>query len=70
MKIITVLSLFTLLLFSGSCVVKQVERRPNIVVIKKAPRNYQVVTVRNKRYYKWGGKYYRKTKKGYVIVKI
>ena len=62
--------LFVLLFSTSACVVKKVVRKPSIVVIKRAPRNYQIVTVKNKRYYKWGGKYYRKTKRGYVIVRM
>ena len=62
--------LFVLLFSASACVVKQVVRKPSIVVIKRAPRNYQIVMVKNKRYYKWGGKYYRKTKRGYVVVRM
>jgi len=54
-----------------SCAVKVVERnQPNVVIVKKVPRNHRVVVVKNKRYYTWGGKYYRKTRQGYVRVRV
>ncbi|MDT7832715.1 DUF6515 family protein [Flavobacteriaceae bacterium S356] len=54
-----------------SCAVRVVERsQPNVVVVKKAPRNHRVVVIKKKRYYTWGGKYYRKTRRGYVRVRV
>lgn len=47
-----------------------VRNRGRVVVVKKAPRNYKVVVVKNKRYYTWGGNYYRRTSNGYVLVRI
>lgn len=31
--------------------------------------NYKIVRVNGKRYYKWNGKTYRKTRKGYIILR-
>jgi hypothetical protein len=42
----------------------------NVVVVKKAPRNHKVVVIKGKRYYTWNGKHYRKTNRGYVLVKL
>lgn len=54
-----------------SCAVRVVERnQPGAVYIKKAPRNHKVVVIKNKRYYTWSGRYYRKTSKGYVLVRV
>lgn len=71
MKRIVAIAFLMLALSLQSCAVKRVERnRPNVVVIKKAPRNYRVVVIKNKRYYSWGGNYYRKTRRGYVLVRV
>ena len=64
------LFLFVLTFSLESCVVRQVASEPNLVVVKKAPRNHQVVFIKKKKYYRWGGKYYRKTRRGYVVVHL
>ncbi len=60
-----------LLLVGNSCVV---HTRPaansRVVVVKKAPRNHKIVVVKGKRYYTWNGKYYQKTRKGYVVTRL
>ncbi|WP_408670366.1 DUF6515 family protein [Lutibacter sp.] len=65
---------FTLLfLFSisfSSCVTTVRTTPSKIVVIKKLPKTHKVVYIKGHRYYKWNGKHYRKTKKGYVIVRF
>lgn len=43
---------------------------PGVTVVKVAPRNHRVVNVRGKRYYYWNGRHYRKTRRGYVVVRI
>lgn len=55
-----------------SCATRVVTTLPTqkVVVVKKAPRNHKVVVVKGKRYYRWGGKHYRKTAKGFVVVKV
>jgi len=55
-----------------SCATRVVTTTPttNVVVVKKAPRNHKVVVVKGKRYYRWGGKHYRKTSRGFVFVKV
>ena len=68
-KIIFVVLLGSLIM--QSCSVRVVERnRGNVVVVKKAPRKHRVVVIKNQRYYTWGGNYYRKTARGFVLVKI
>lgn len=56
----------------SSCATRVVRTTPttNVVVVKKAPRNHTVVVIKGKRYYRWGGKHYRKTNRGYVLVKV
>ncbi|MBT8263652.1 MAG: hypothetical protein KJO05_12565 [Bacteroidia bacterium] len=57
-----------------SCATRVVTTTPaassKVVVIKKAPRNHKVVVVNGKRYYRWNGNHYRKTRNGYVLVKL
>lgn len=55
----------------NSCARRVVVRQPNTVtVVKTLPRNYKVVRVNGKRYYTWNGRHYRKTRNGYVVVRI
>lgn len=71
MKRILVITFLMVALGFQSCAVRVVERsQPNVVVIQKAPRNHRVVVIKNKRYYTWGGRYYRKTRRGYVRVRV
>ena len=59
-----------MLLLGSSCVVHTRPAHSHAVVIKKAPKYHKVVVVKGNRYYTWGGKYYRKTSRGYVYVRI
>lgn len=59
-----------LLLLGSSCVVHTRPAHTHTVVVKKAPRHHKVVVVKGKRYYTWNGKYYKKTRRGYVVVKV
>ncbi|WP_166959330.1 DUF6515 family protein [Yeosuana marina] len=53
----------------SSCATRVVTRPETVTVIKTRPANYKIVKVRGKRYYFWNGNHYRKTRRGYVIVK-
>lgn len=58
------------LLSLNSCAT-HVETRPaTVTVVKTPPNHYTIVRVKGKRYYFWNGKYYKKTRKGYVIVRV
>jgi len=66
------LLLFVIIAFAfTSCATRVVTPAPatKVVVVKKAPRNHKVVMVNGNRYYSWNGNRYRKTKKGYILVK-
>jgi len=69
-KFIIILFGSALLLVGNSCVVHTRPVATHTVVIKKAPRNHKVVVIKGKRYYTWNGKHYRKTRRGYVFVKV
>ncbi len=60
------------LLFMSSCVVHTHPRpvKTRVVYVQKPPKHHRIVVVKGKRYYYWDGKYYRKTPKGFVVVKV
>jgi hypothetical protein len=39
-------------------------------VVKVAPKNHKTVIIKGKRYYFWNGRHYKKTRKGYVVVRV
>lgn len=53
-----------------SCARGVVVRPQTTTVIKVAPKHHKIVVVKGKRYYFWNGKHYRKTKRGFVFVKV
>jgi len=53
----------------SSCVTHVRSQPSKLVVIHKLPKTHKVVYIKGHRYYKWNGKHYRKTRKGYVIDK-
>ncbi len=62
---------FPIVLFS-SCATRIVTPEPStkVVVVKKTPKKYRTVRMNGNRYYFWNGKYHRKTRHGYVVVKL
>ena len=64
--------LFALCLMLGitSCATRVVTRPATVTVVKIAPANYKIVKVRGKSYYSWNGNHYRKTRKGFVLVRL
>jgi len=56
--------------FSTSCITTVRPAHTRTVVVKVAPKNHRIVYVKGKRYYFWNGKHHRKTKNGYIIVKM
>ena len=66
--IIIVGFIFTITL--SSCATRVAVRPTHVKVIKVAPKNHKIVVVKGKRYYYWNGRHYKKTGKGYVIVKV
>ena len=53
-----------------SCATRVAVQSPNVKVVKIAPKYHKIVVVKGKRYYFWNGRHYKKTRKGYVIVKV
>ena len=53
----------------SSCATRVVAPAHPVTVIKTRPVNYKIVNVHGKRYYFWNGTHYKKTRRGYIIVK-
>ena len=60
------------LLFNLSSCAVHTTRRPatKVIIVKTAPSHHKIVTVNGKRYYFWNGKHYRKTRRGYVFIRV
>jgi len=59
-----------LVLSLTSCATRVVTRPAHVTVVKTPPKHYKVVKVKGKRYYFWNGKHHKKTRKGFVLVKV
>jgi hypothetical protein len=69
MRTLLLIIVFIFSLSFTSCVV-HTRATPAKVVVVKRPVKYKVVRVKGTRYYVWNGHYHKKTKRGYVIVRI
>lgn len=61
------------LIFTFSIITSCATRQPThkrVTVVKVAPRGHKIVHIKGKRYYKWNNTHYRKTRKGYVTVRL
>lgn len=67
MRNVLIILISSFLFFATSCAPRTGTK---VVYVKKRPATYKVVKVRGKQYYKWNGKHYRKTKRGYVVTRI
>ena len=70
MKPFILILLLMLFFNSTSCATRVVTRPATVTVIKTPPKHYKIVKIKGKRYYFWNGNHYKKTKKGYVVVKL
>lgn len=62
---------FVFALSATSCARHVVVKQPaTVTVIKKLPRQYKIVRVNGKRYYVFNGRHHRKTKNGFVVVRV
>lgn len=62
---------FVFALGFSSCASRVVVKQPaSVTVVKKLPRQYKVVKVKGKRYYYFNGNHYRKTRRGYIVVRV
>ena len=68
-RFVILISIFFLFNLS-SCATHVATEPAQVTIVKKAPRNHKIVTVKGKRYYFWNGNYYKKTRRGFVLVNI
>ena len=60
-----------LILSLTSCATRVVTRpTAKVTVIKTPPKHYKIVRIKGKRYYYWNGRHHKKTRKGYVVVRV
>jgi len=53
-----------------SCATRVKVQSPNVKVVRVAPKHHKIVVIKGKRFYFWNGRHYKKTRKGYVIVRV
>lgn len=70
MKKMILLLMISSLALQSCAVRKRNTRVHKVVAIKKAPKNHKVVVIKNKRYYTWEGKHYKKTKRGFIVARL
>jgi hypothetical protein len=70
MKHISLLFALYLMLGSTSCARRIVTSPETVTIVKTAPAGYKIVKVRGKRFYTWNGNHYRKTRRGFILVRI
>ena len=64
---------FILFTVSSTSCVTRVHRKPahkTTTVVRVAPKGHKVIYVKGNKYYKWNNKHYRKTKRGFVVVRL
>ena len=57
-------------LSTTSCATRVTVQPTHTKVVKVAPKNHKVVIIKGKRYYFWNGRHYKKTRRGYVVVRV
>ena len=73
MKTIIYTISFIFLTISCTSCVTRVHTRPaykTAKIVRTVPKTHKVIYVKGKKYYKWNNKHYKKTRKGYVVVRL
>jgi hypothetical protein len=70
MKSLLTISGLILTLSFSSCTTRAVVHTPKYTVLKVAPKHHKVVIIKGKRYYFWNGRHYKKTRRGYIVVRV
>jgi hypothetical protein len=70
MKSLLILGSILIISFS-SCTTRIVSTAPSsdVVIVEKLPKYHRVVINKGTKYYYWNGKYHKKHRHGYVVVK-
>jgi uncharacterized protein with PIN domain len=53
-----------------SCATRVVVQPSNVKVIRVAPKHHKIIVIKDKRYYFWNGRHYKKIRKGYIVVRV
>lgn len=53
-----------------SCATRIAVQSPNVKLVKVAQKHHKIVVIKGKRYYFLNSHHYRKTKKGFIIMRI
>ncbi len=53
-----------------SCTSRIEVQSSRYTVVKVAPKNHKVVIIKGKRFYFWNGRHYKKTGRGYIVVRV
>jgi len=64
---------FILFILSSTSCVTRVHRKPvhkTTTIVRVAPKGHKVIYIKGNKYYKWNNKHYKKTKKGFVVVRL
>ena len=68
------LSIFCLALVlalgATSCTTYVFAKTPEATAIRTAPKHHKIIVVKGNRYYFWNGKHFKKTRRGFVAVKV
>jgi hypothetical protein len=70
MRLFFILVSFVCMVSSSSCATRLVAKLSPATVIKTPPRHHKIIKVQGREYYYWNGKYYKKTRRGFVVTKI
>ena len=71
MRYFTYALILMIALSFSSCAQRVIVRQPaGVTVVQKLPGQYKVVRVNGKRYYYFNGRHYKKTRRGYVVVRL
>jgi hypothetical protein len=70
MKPITLLFALCFLLATTSCARRVVSGPETVTIVKTAPAAYKIVKIKGKRYYTWNGNHYRKTRRGFILMRL
>lgn len=62
---------FVFALSFNSCARPVIIQQPtSVTIVKKLPHSYKIVRIKGKRYYFFNGNHYRKTNRGFVMVRV
>lgn len=70
MKTLLIIFGLIFILTFTSCATRTVVQTPKYTVVKVAPKHHKIVIIKGKRYYFWNERHYKKTRRGFVVVKV